>query len=102
MSHLIIRRLLFLFFALAAMSAQGQFYDSGQDRFRRLSLIKTEHFDVIFPTSEMALGQIYANNLERIYQSGGKTLGWQPRRVPAVLFTSVAYANAKLPGRHDE
>ena len=96
MSHLIIRRLLFLFFALAAMSAQGQFYDSGQDSFRRLSLIKTEHFDVIFPTSEMALGQIYANNLERIYQSGGKTLGWQPRRVPAVLFTSVAYANGEV------
>ena len=85
-----------MFFALAAMSAQGQFYDSGQDRFRRLSHIKTAHFDVIFPQSDTALGQIYANNLERVYQSGGKTLGWQPRRVPAVLFTSAAYANGEV------
>ena len=66
MSHQKIRRLLFLFFALAATSAQGQFYDSGQDRFRRLSHIKTAHFDVIFPQSDTALGQIYANNLERV------------------------------------
>ena len=96
MSHTKIRRLLFLFFALAAMSAQGQFYDSGQDRFRRLSLIKTEHFDVIFPQSDTALGQLYANNLELIYKSGGKTLGWQPRRVPAALFPSSAYANGEV------
>lgn len=96
MSHTKIRRLLFLFFALSAMSAQGQFYDSGQDRFRRLSHIKTAHFDVIFPRSDTALGQIYANNLERVYLSGGKTLGWQPKRVPAVLFTSAAYANGEV------
>ena len=96
MSHTKIRRLLFLFFALAAMSAQGQYYDSGQDRFRRLSLIKTEHFDVIFPQSDTALGQLYANNLELIYKSGGKTLGWQPRRVPAALFPSSAYANGEV------
>ena len=96
MSHQKIRRLLFLFFALAAMSAQGQFYDSGQDRFRRLSHIKTAHFDVIFPQSDTALGQIYANNLEQAYKFGGKTLGWQPKRVPAVLFTSSAYANGEV------
>ena len=96
MSHTKIRRLLFLFFALAAMSAQGQFYDSGQDRFRRLSLINTEHFDVIFPQSDTTLGQLYANNLELIYKSGGKTLGWQPRRVPAALFPSSAYTNGEV------
>ena len=96
MSHTKIRRLLFLFFALSAISAQGQFYDSGQDRFRRLSYIRTAHFNVIFPQSETALGQIYANNLEQAYKFGGKMLGWQPRRVPAVLFTSSAYANGEV------
>ena len=95
-SHQKIGRLLFLFFALAAMPAHGQFYDSGQDRFRRLSHIKTAHFDVIFPQSDTALGQLYANNLERVYQNGGTTLGWQPRRVPAVLFPSSAYANGEV------
>lgn len=95
-SHSKSRRLLSLFFALAAMSAHGQFYDSGQDRFMRLSHIKTEHFDVIFPRSEKQLGLLYANNLEQVYKTGGLSLGWQPRRVPAVLRTATAYSNGEV------
>ena len=95
-SHSKSRRLLSLFFALAAMSAHGQFYDSGQDRFMRLSHIKTEHFDVIFPRSEKQLGLLYANNLEQVYKTGGISLGWQPRRVPAVLRTATAYSNGEV------
>lgn len=95
-SHSNSRRLLFLFFALATLSAHGQFYDSGQDRFMRLSHIKTEHFDVIFPRSEKQLGLLYANNLEQVYKTGGLSLNWHPRRVPAVLRTATAYSNGEV------
>ncbi|MBO7497277.1 MAG: hypothetical protein J6T98_12065 [Salinivirgaceae bacterium] len=88
--------MLFLFFIGAATTAQAQYYDSGQDRFRRLSYIKTEHFDVIFPQSESRLGQLYANNLEQAYSNGCKSLNWRPRRVPAALFPSSGYANGEV------
>jgi len=94
--HLIINLLLLLSFLLNLTDTNAQFYDNGQDRFRRLSHIKTDHFDVIFPTSETALGQLYANHLEEIYKTGGQTLAWQPRRIPVVLRTSVAYANGEV------
>ena len=88
--------MLFLFFISAATTAQAQYYDSGQDRYRRLSYIKTEHFDVIFPQSESRLGQLYANNLEQAYSNGSITLGWRPRRVPAALFPLSGYANGEV------
>lgn len=81
---------------LANVTGYCQFYDSGQDRYRRLSIIKTEHFNVIFPESEMAIGQLYANSLEQAFQHGGQSLKWTPRRISAVLFTSSATANGEV------
>lgn len=81
---------------LANVTGYCQFYDTGQDRFRALSMIKTEHFKVIFPKDEVALGQQYANSLECAYNHGGQSLKWKPRRISAVLFTSSATANGEV------
>lgn len=81
---------------LANVTGHCQFYDSGQDRYRRLSIIKTEHFNVIFPESETAIGQLYANSLEQACKYGGQSLKWNPRRISAVLFTSSATANGEV------
>ncbi len=81
---------------LAAGQSYAQFYDSGQDRFRRLSMINTEHFQLIFPKGDSVLGQAYANNLEQVYLNASQTLDYKPRRITAVLQTSTAYANGEV------
>jgi len=91
-----LRRLLFLFFLSVANLTHAQFYDNGQDRFQRMSHIKTQHFDIIFPSTESQLGQLYANHLEQIYKSGGQSLGWNPKRIPVAIRPSVAYANGEV------
>ncbi len=90
------RQMLILSAMLVNSSTFGQFYDSGQDRFRKLSIIKTEHFKVIFPSDQTRLGQLYANNLEHAYSNGGRTLNWRPRTISAVLFPSTSYANGEV------
>lgn len=81
---------------LLTLLSKGQFYDSGQDHFRKLSIIKTAHFNIVFPTEQQKLGQLYANMLEQVYTSGGQTLNWHPRRITASLFTSASYANGEV------
>ena len=79
-----------------SLTTYCQFYDGGQDKFRKLSLIKTNHFKIIYPSEYQSLGQLYANNLEQTYHLASQTLQWKPRRIPVVLYPSVAYSNGEV------
>lgn len=74
----------------------GQYYDSGQERFGQWSLIETEHFKVLFPSAQRSEGLRYAGLLEQNYLTGGKTLGYQPRKIPVILHSQTAVANGMV------
>jgi hypothetical protein len=89
-------RIIFTVFLLQCLRLSGQYYDSGQERYTRWSLIETAHFKVLFPLAQQSAGKLYAGLLEQNYQLVGNTLGYHPRKFPVVLHSQTAIANGMV------
>lgn len=81
---------------LLPLVADAQFYDSGQERFMRLSQIKTNKFQIIYPTKHDSVAQLFANYISATSQSATQTLLCSPKRVPITLRTTTAIANGEV------
>jgi hypothetical protein len=83
-----------IFFLMVGMTAKGQYFNTGEDpasiRWRQIS---TLHFKLIYPESFENNAQRLANYFEKVYQSGGRSLDYQPRKIPVLFHTHTVRSN---------
>jgi len=88
---------IFLAFLLSCMveRAYPQYYSSGQEpasiRWRQ---IRTEHVKFIFPDYYESRARKLTSYLDSTYYYAGRTLDYFPKRIPLVMHTQSARANA--------
>jgi hypothetical protein len=82
---------------LATLSANAQFYDSGNDPASlRWKQIKTEHFNILYPLQAENIAQQLANRLESGYLKGAYTLQVLPKKVTVILHACSVLSNAQV------
>jgi len=96
-----IKKIIYFFtltvFLFIAHKSYGQLYVNGQDPFSiKWKQIKTEHFTVIFPDDIKDVGEKYAGYLTKIYQTGGKTLGHNPCKIPVIIHSRNTLSNGEV------
>jgi len=90
-----IRLLILMVFMGSGEMAFSQYYSTGQEaasiRWRK---IKTEHFKLIFPDYYENNARKLAAYLDSTYYYAGRSLDYQPKRIPLILHTQSAKSNA--------
>jgi hypothetical protein len=82
------------FFFLLRPDANCQFYESGQDPASiRWMQIKTNNFQIIFPSTFDSVANKLANNLEYLYTHVAKSLNHQPKKISVILHSFSAASN---------
>jgi len=87
---------LFLFFIFSGILniLNAQYFETGQDpaslKWRQ---INTENFQIIFPDYYENQAQKLASIMETVYQKGGQTLKYQPRKISIILHTQTVKSN---------
>jgi hypothetical protein len=86
--------LIICFFALLLPDANCQFYESGQDPASiRWMQIKTNNFQIIFPSTFDSVANKLANNLEYLYSHVAKSLNHKPKKISVILHSHSATSN---------
>lgn len=90
-------KILLILIILAAFSAKGQYFQTGQDpsaiKWRQ---INTLNFQVIYPQEYENQAQKLAFVLEKVYNYGVQTLKFHPKKASVVLHTYSANSNGLL------
>ena len=72
-----------------------QYYDIGQDPASiKWKQIKTEHFNIIFPSNFQNEAERLANLMDNVYYIDSKTLKAQPKKTPIIIHNRTVVANA--------
>ncbi|MCX7696938.1 MAG: hypothetical protein N2Z72_04495 [Bacteroidales bacterium] len=78
-----------------AKNLTSQYYITGQDKAStKWYQVKTSHFHIIFPESYKKHIQSFANTSEKYYHLLTKTISWENKTIPVVLFTNSVVPNA--------
>lgn len=85
--------LLFIFIGLLYIS-NAQYFQTGQDpaslKWRQ---INTENFQIIYPDYYEVQAQKLASIMETVYEKGGQTLKYQPKKISIILHTQTVKSN---------
>lgn len=89
---------LFVVFLLFSVGVKGQFVDYGADPMRlKWSVVRTPHYQLIYPASNDSMAIRYALFLERTYPHIGKTIGAREyRSFPVVLHPTNMQSNGMV------
>ena len=85
---------LLLVFIVFCNFSKAQYFQTGQDpaslKWRQ---INTENFQVIFPDYYEKQAQKLAAIMETVYEKGGQTLNYQPKKISVILHTQTVKSN---------
>ncbi len=88
------KKLLIFIFLFTSIVTNAQYFQTGQDpaslKWRQ---INTDNFQLIYPDYYENQAQILAQKLENIYEYGGYSLGYKPRKISVILHTQTVKSN---------
>lgn len=92
------KKILSIILILISIQASAQYFDIGQDPASvKWMVIKTEHFQVIYPKEIEKQAQHVANMLEEVYEPLSVSLKSKPVKISLILHNRSTTSNAMVP-----